>query len=454
MRKRVFLAVLLIAVVVLGTGCSAKKDAAADAQTVIIEVAGTTIPKSKVENVTSNVISYMQYMYSMYGMTYDPTDADTLSAAQDNAIQWLIQSAVVDQKVKEAGLDVFTDAELADIQKKADETYQSYVDSITKNYFADTKLTGDELTKAISDKMTELGYPDQATVLEDQKTSTAQEKLKASIIKDVAVTDADIQTEYDSQVATAKSNYQTSLTQYATDVSGGSTIYYRPAGYRYVKNLLIKYTDADTKAITDIETQIADKKDDLDTNASMVAALPTDSATDTADEKERRAYLDTSKAQLDADLESLNTQLKAATDTAKTDIQAKVDEVSAKIAANEDFDALLTQYGEDTGMQSEPAKTEGYLVCAGDPTYVTEFTDAAMALAKVGDISAPFTTKYGVHFVKFVSELTEGAVPLADIKDAIKASLLTTKQNDLYDTTVSQWVTEANAKIYKDRLAD
>jgi len=83
---------------------------------------------------------------------------------------------------------------------------------------------------------------------------------------------------------------------------------------------------------------------------------------------------------------------------------------------------------------------------------VTEFTTAAMALVKAGDVSAPFHTQYGTHIVKYISDLAEGVVPLADIKDAISKELLTTKQDDLFNTTLNQWVTDANAKIYTDRM--
>ena len=453
MRKRVFLAVLMIVVLVLGTGCTtATTSTSADDQAVIIEVAGTSYTKTQVANATQNVLSYMSYMYSLYGMSYDTTDATTIASAQSSAIQWMIESAVINQKTKEQGMDVFTDAELADLQKAADTTYQGYVDTVTKSNFADTTLTGDALTKAIADKMTELGYPDAASVLADQKTTKAQEKLKASIVKDVTVTDADIQTEYDTKLAAAKTGYTDNLSQYATDVSGNATIYYRPAGYRYVKNLLIKFTDEDTKAISGIQDQITAKKDALDTNASMIAAIPTDATGNTDEMVQRRTKLTDAKTQLDDDITALNTQLETAQTKGYTDIQSTVDEVTAKLAAGEDFDALMATYGQDTGMQSDPAKTEGYLICKGSTQYVTEFTEASMALAKVGDVSAPFHSQFGTHIVKYVGDLQEGAVPLADIKDKISASLLSTKQDDLYNTTVQQWVTDANAKVYSDRL--
>ena len=115
---------------------------------------------------------------------------------------------------------------------------------------------------------------------------------------------------------------------------------------------------------------------------------------------------------------------------------------------------IHTHTGLAQAMQSDPGKTNGYPVCADDTNYVDEFTTAAMALAKVGDVSEPFQTQYGIHIVKYVSDITEGAVPLDEVKDTVSAEVLKTKQDDLYQTTLDQWITEANAKTYKDRLAD
>ena len=455
MRKRVFLAVLMIAALVLSTSCSLiVKDSEVDKGTVIIQVAGKTITKAEVQSALEDMLSYQEYMYSMYGYQYDRTDAATIAAAQDSTIQSLIQNAVINQKLAELGFDTFSDAELAELQATVDTTYQGYVDSVTKNYFADTTLTGDELTQAIQAKMTELAYPTKDSLLATQKATKSQEKLKNSVVKDVTVSDEEIQAEYDAAVESAKSSYADSLTQYASDVNSGATIYYRPAGYRYVKNLLVKLSDENSTAISDLQTQISDKQTALDTNTTSLAALPADAATDTEDQAKSRQELTSAKTQLESDIADLNGKLETLKNEAYAALQPTVDEISAKLATGEDFDALLAQYGQDTGMQTEPAKTEGYPVCVGDTLYVTEFTDAAMALAKVGDVSAPFRTDFGIHFVKYISDLAEGAVPLADLKDTISASLLTTKQDDAYNAAVSDWVTAANAKIYKDRLAD
>ena len=48
----------------------------------------------------------------------------------------------------------------------------------------------------------------------------------------------------------------------------------------------------------------------------------------------------------------------------------------------------------------------------------------------------------------------EGPAALESVKSVISDELLTNKQDELYNTTVEQWVKEANAKVYKDKLAD
>jgi parvulin-like peptidyl-prolyl isomerase len=455
MRKRAILAMLMIAVVVLATSCNLiVKDKTVDAQTVIIEVAGKSITKAEVQDATQNTLAYQQYLYSMYGMDFDPTDAATIAAAQESAVEALIQAAVVSKKVTDGGFDAFTDEELATAQANADQTYQSNTDSVKSGYFTDTQLTGEELDKAVEAKMTELGYPTKDTVLSNEKLSMAQDKLRDSVIAGVSVTDEDIQQAFDDKVAAAMASYESSLSQYGSDVSGGTTVYYRPAGYRMVKNILRKFSDEDSSAISAWQSQVTDKQSDLDTNAASIAALPADAATDTAEQAQSRADLTAAKATLEAELAELNTQLTAAKDKAYAALQPTVDEIVAKLNAGDDFDALMAEYGEDTGMQSEPAMTEGYTVCAGSTQWVAEFTEAAMTLVNVGDVSAPFQTSYGIHIVKYVSNVAEGAVPLDSVKATLSDELLSQKQDELYNATIEQWITEANAIKYVSRLAD
>ena len=158
--------------------------------------------------------------------------------------------------------------------------------------------------------------------------------------------------------------------------------------------------------------------------------------------------------ELQQKLTDLEAQLDALKSSLLTKMQPKVDEIQQKIASGEDFDKLIEQYGQDDGMKTEPTKTNGYYVSQDSQMWDDEFTTAAMALAKVGDVSGPVLSQSGVHIIKYIGDVTPGAVPLEKVKDEIKTQTLDQAKSDLYDQTVQGWVTEAHAKTYVDNLVD
>ena len=187
-------------------------------------------------------------MYSMYGLTFDPTSESAISSAQESVINGLIEQAVVDAKMDELGIEL-TEEDLAEIQSESESTYQGYKDTIKSAVYSDTELTGDELEAAIEETMTQYGYPTLDEIVENNKTTKRTEKLKAEVVKDVTVTDEEVQTEYDSRVEKAKSDYESNPGSYGTSVTNGTTVYYTPAGYRYVKNILRPFSHLRLKRV-------------------------------------------------------------------------------------------------------------------------------------------------------------------------------------------------------------
>lgn len=423
MRKRVLLALVLILALVMSTSCSLiVKDEEVDKQTTIIEMAGQTITKGEVQDMTQQLLDYYEYMYTYYyGYSYDKTNADTIAAAQSDAIDSLVQNAVVDQKLAEYGFDTFTEEELAELEAQAAETYQSYYDMIKTYFFADTELTGDELDEAIKAEMSAMGYPDEAGLLEEAKTTASTDKLEAEMVKDVTVTEEEVQAEYTSRVESAKGTYEAAPASYGTAVSNGSKPYYAPAGYRTVKHILVSFTDEDQTAIDDLNAQISAKESEQ-----------TESGAD-----------------LSADIAALQAELDAKTEAAYTAIQPTIDEIQAKLAEGAAFADLITEYNTDPGMTADG---EGYLVCEASTNWVEEFKNAAMALANVGDVSEPVRSSYGIHIIQYAGDVAEGEIGLENVHDELQASLLSTKQSEAVSATLEQWIEEANAKIYADRM--
>jgi peptidyl-prolyl cis-trans isomerase C len=112
----------------------------------------------------------------------------------------------------------------------------------------------------------------------------------------------------------------------------------------------------------------------------------------------------------------------------------------------------MDEKNQDPGMKNNE---KGYAVAAGMTNFDSAFVDAAMALAKPGDISDKVRgTSYGYYIIRYESDEAEGATPLDDVKETISSALLSTKQNEVYNTTVNQWVEEAGIKVDLNALKD
>jgi parvulin-like peptidyl-prolyl isomerase len=112
----------------------------------------------------------------------------------------------------------------------------------------------------------------------------------------------------------------------------------------------------------------------------------------------------------------------------------------------------METYGEDPGMQTSPQKENGYAVCTGFTSFDPAFTDAAMALKQVGDVSPAVRGQSGIHIIKYVSDISEGAVPLDTVKEKISSELLTGKQDNAYTAKVDEWVAASGVKVFKDNM--
>lgn len=504
MHKKALLA-LLLAVTMLLSGCALiEKDEAVDRATEIIKVGDNVHTKGEIQDQVNYQLNYMSLIYSMYGMSYDTTDADNISSVTDSVIDSLIENDVKNMKIKELGLDQLTEEETAELENEIAEDWQSTRDQVQSYYLSDTELTGDELEKAIDETCEEYGITYEA-VVESTKETYLQNKLKSETVKDVTVTDEELQTELDSKAESAKTTYTNSPTSYGTAVNNGTTVYYRPAGYRMVKQILVKFTENDqavidelttlhsnaetavteaTTALTDLGVEDADAlaaqvtvtveaaeeaTEDAATTTDLVAtdtdltATATDltvknaNVTDvttafTEEVTDEVAEAAKTLAQAKAEEAFYADQLAAAKTQAYANIAAKADEILAKIPGG-DWDALMAEYTEDPGMQGDAATAKtGYAVSEATTNMDTAFTTAALALANVGDVSDKVEGIYGYYIIKYESDVTEGPVSLDEVRDTLTESVLTTKQNNTYDEAVEKWVSEANATVDRNAL--
>lgn len=451
MSKKVALLISLLLVLAISiSSCNIiVKDPEVDKSTVIVEVAGKEITKQEVQEAIESQLLMESYYYQMlYGQNLDTKNSEVREQITDVTIDNLISSAVIDAKLAESAFATLSEEERKIIEEEVSSEYQKNLDSVKENYFSDTTLTGEELDAAILAKALELGYQNKEDMLDSRIKNKTHENFRTELTKDVTITEEEVKADYDSKVEAAKTKYENSPSAYNTDFLNGTTIYYRPAGFRNIKQILVKLAEDDSTQITTLKNDIAAKSAELSSLESQVETLNPENEEDNL----TKADLEAKIANLKLELESLNLSLLQKEEASYEKLNAKLEEIKAKLEEGIDFDALIEEYNEDPGMMRSPAKEEGYPVSASLSNYDEAFVNASMALEKIGDISEPAKGVYGYYIVKYVSDVVEGPVAYETVKDSLQEALLKTKQDTFYNELIETWVSEANAKIYKDKL--
>lgn len=118
----------------------------------------------------------------------------------------------------------------------------------------------------------------------------------------------------------------------------------------------------------------------------------------------------------------------------------KLDEIYKKIEEGESFENLIAEYNTDPGMSGDNLKN-GYAVHKDTIVFMQEFTDGAYSekMQKVGDVSDPVVTSYGVHILYYLRDIPGGAI---EFTDEIKAELETYLIAKEQDALLRQWLND------------
>ncbi|GHU65330.1 hypothetical protein FACS1894184_00910 [Clostridia bacterium] len=443
-QSAAFIAILLCLAFTLG-GCKLiSKDPNVDAKTVIAEVGGDTVTKGELTGPFALMLSQYAQMYAMYGLSVDTSDAEFIKAVKESTLSSVTSQKVRAQQFASRGLELTADEE-AHAAADADEAYESWITSYVSSLQQTTSSLSESAARDQAIKELDTQGLTRDMILQSARDVQISDKLKEEVTKDVTISDADIEAAADTRRTEQKTKYDATPASYSTDAMNGLTILYRPEGYRYVKNLLVGLPDETRTEIESINTQLSNNAYNRYSLEQQKASFGTLTE---ADEQTFNSLL-VSLDEIDADL---NTQMADALSKGKEQIKARAEEALAAAKADgADFDALIVKYGTDPGMQEEPFKTTGYPVSESTTSFVTEFKDAAMALAKPGDISELVETNNGYHIVQYASDIPAGDVPTADVKDALSDELLTARKDEQYNQAMTDWTTAANIKTYISR---
>ena len=420
---------------------------------------------------------------SYYGVSLADYGYDTVY--KQMIAEMLLQDAVLEAKAAELGLDQLDDETMAGLTEEAAANFESYVTSVW-DYFASDDLTDEEIREDCVAYLESMGYTEDA-LLESLIDNYVSEQLYNYITADVTVTEEDIQAAFDELVAEQEASFADDST-YNTSRNNGDTIVWNPEGYRMVHHVLIRFTDDQATRYSELQDTLDTLNEELEalqTAAEEAAAATDESTTEATDETAAEATAEatdettgetapeaTAEATDEAAAETTGETAEATEAPARTEeeINAEIADVEAELTAlyeellptaqevidafnsGTSFSDLIDQYNEDPGMENEPTATNGYAVSANSTAWDPAFTEGAMSIESIGEISEPVYGQNGIHIIYYDSDIPAGAVDLETVRAEIEESALNTKLNDTYDNTLAEWVEAVNPVYHYDRL--
>ena len=394
--------------------------------------------------------------YAQYGLSID----DYAAGIKEDILKSLVKDAVIDAKAAELGLSQLDDETVAKLQAEAAETFENYVDSY-RSYFAAEDATDEEARAQTLAALESYGLTQDA-LAQQTIEGYVDEQLYNLVTADVTVSDEDVQAKYDAMVAEAQESYSDDR-NYNNARNNGDTIVWNPEGYRAVKHVLIKFDDDQAKQYSELHSTLDSlnaELEALDAPAETEAPAeeseapvegeeaPAEDAEATPEVTPEPTPEPRSREEIQSDIGNIATEIEALYSQLLPQAQQVIDEFNG----GADFDSLIEKYNADPGMQNEPTATNGYAVSANSTTWDPAFTEGAMGIEAVGQISGPVYGQNGIHVIYYLSDITPGPVALEDIADAVKEAALQDKASETYDSQINAWVEEANPVYHVDRF--
>ena len=334
----------------------------------------------------------------------------------DQAVAYLAEEAILKQKIRELGLDQYTDDEKAAFDAEAKVQWENDIAAYVEYYL--TEDTDEARAQAQQDAVAyyEAYNYNQEAILENLLLGESYNRLQNHILegKDVAVTEEEIADAFQQYVEQDKEMFEGNVYMYEMyQMYYGYQPWYQPEGFRGVTHILLPVDEALLTAWQD--ARATGEEEGADTAAVEAA---------------RQAVLDSCKEQ--------------------------IDDIYARLEKGESFEALIAEYGTDDGMKNEEYLKNGYAVHPDSMSYDADFVAAAFSdkVQKVGDVSDPTVSQFGIHILQYVKEIPGGAVEMTDeIKAELQEYLTSAKESTYYSEAVSAWINESEIVMNDDVLA-
>lgn len=400
---------------------------------VVVEVGGVSVTKPEAEPIYRAVLQQTLNMYQQFGIPMDGTDPEFVTMMKAQALNTIGEQLALSQELTRLGIGL-SDAD----QKAIDEKAKSEHDSLISQVVAYNQVS----RKDAEEYLVSVAY-----TLDMIKFALRGEEIRSRLADHLApglsVSDDEILERYDALLVDQKETYEADSSQFATDVLNESIVVTRPSGFRHVKNIVIAMPD-------EVMAQIEAKDSELYDVTYHLYMIENELAAEETEESEK-AGLEAEYAEHQAEFDRLSQDIEDLMKTGQEAVRPKAEEVLALCKAEgADFDALLAEYSSDRPTGDLLAK--GYPVGAGVTTYVPTFTEAAMALQSIGEISGLVESVYGFHILQYAEDINPGVVPLEEVRAAISDLLTEEKREQALNDEIARIAENADIKVYADRF--
>ena len=424
-RYSSFLALLLFLLLPFGA-------AAENADPVVVRVGRVAYPLSLAK------YSYQSNLDLMAYQGYTPTVAEK-EELKRQTIDHLIDLALIENKLIEAGKNDLTDAEETLVRSYAGNVYES----LWQGFQQRVKNEGYDATEEqITSWLTEQGYT-LDIVYQEALVNVRYSRIYELYCADVTVTDEDVEAYLqETFVGPDREAYEFDIPRYEREIlATGNESFFTPAGYRVIRQILLPYPQAVVDEINALQPAVEEGATALEDAYHAVA----DAAIAGKDvEAEREAY----QAQSQAYADLLN-QVVALEQSALPMLKETTDEIALRYAAGESFDSLVAEYGKEAG---EAAGGE-LLFHPESENWAEAFKQAVSAFKKPGEIPEPFVTDLGIHIVLYQSDLPDGVHELTEEeRAALQSSALENKQRETLHPFLDEWKTQYEIETHPEML--
>jgi len=460
--KRIFCGLIILAISISMISCDSSK---ASLDAIVAKVNGTEINRGQVEELM------MKDFYSQLGSYANQFLADMgeekIIEYRHNTLDIIVQQEVARQKAEELGMYDLTTEEQTEVNGIIDSKLLEYDKVFTaelkkkdadsgvfeevieaKDYSADAR---EELKKYLEENFKyTIGGFDGSDLIEKFKAYVTDDfvvtvKLMRHFTYDITVEEKEVKDEYDKLMTQQKTSFNTDITKYEEMYvsSKKSTIVYIPKGLRYVKHIVTMFPENDVKSLNTLYSRM---------NSDRTRFHEAEDALNKANDDKSKQTAQTNYDQAKEAFDLSNKSYSDALELSKPAINEKINTIFSKVQSGEDFNKLIDEYNEDEGMNTEPAKTEGYLISNKTSNLYYEFINAGMSIKETDEYSNIFYTPAGAHVIKLISVVDSVEKPYTDVKVSIEDSLLQPKKNAKFAQQVKEWMNSSEIQEFEEAI--